>query len=179
MSCTPTCTRVTRRAPLHYWFLWSAFTPEKFQGCKRRWHPANCPLITITKLQHRDIGMKGNTSCAQVQSTWNRVLPNLPAECNIILRRSNKAGDGLTSTWFCRDRIQRALELLKNTSHLAWQIDISEQRLPQWPVEGDLMDLSLGVSFVVDNNDDSQDYNTQDSNDNAFDLVLKLNVHPL
>ena len=41
------------------------------------------------------------------------------------------------------------------------------------------MDLSLGVSFVVDNNDDSQDYNTQDSNDNAFDLVLKLNVHPL
>jgi len=108
------------------------------------------PLVQITRLNMGNIGMKGNTACIQVQSSLNRIIPNLSRECKIIILTRSNGARGLVSTQFTRGRIQRALELLKGTGHPAWQIDIDPDRLSQWPEEGDLTDPGMGLTIRLD-----------------------------
>jgi hypothetical protein len=75
------------------------------------------------------------------------ILTNLPTECKyIILARAvnaNNANLGVRSTKFRRDRIHRALVLLKETRHEAWSnIQISNTNLLSWSEEGDMVDLN-------------------------------------
>ena len=52
------------------------------------------PLISIVRLNHGNIGCKGNTSCVWQKSKLNLILPNLPEECKfIIITRRNKKKD--------------------------------------------------------------------------------------
>ena len=120
------------------------------------------PLISIVRFPHGSLGSKGNTTCVWQQSKLNLILPNLPEECKfIVIRRKQKKGDKkneekskLKSTKFERKRIQKALYLLSQTVEGVWKktddfnIEISEEKLKQWPEKGDLADLIPKCNIV-------------------------------
>jgi hypothetical protein len=132
------------------------------------------PFIRITKLRQGNIGMVGNTSCAHVHSRLSQILPNLPTECKVIILKYRHGDQGLASTQFRRDRIQRALTLLRNTGHPAWShIQVSEEHLSQWPEEGDLTQDEMGLSAVVGNPpppDPSESHQPRQANNDMGDL---------
>lgn len=113
------------------------------------------PLLSIIRLMHGNIKTKGNTSCVWQKSKLCLILPNLPSECKyIIINRRNRNGtkgkSNLVSTKFERRKIQYALELLLQTVPGVWKnddrfpqyrIEVSEEKLNQWPVSGDFTDL--------------------------------------
>ena len=154
--------------------LLSTFTPVEEAAIR----PIT-PLISIVKLNNGGIGSKGNTSCVWQQSKLNLVLPNLPDQCNYIIVTRPSSGNsanpdnsnsGLKSTRFKRQKIQRALELLKQTNHKAWKdILISPENLSAWPVEGDI--CTVNPQMVVA---ESEDGNVIDSDGN---VIGNLNVN--
>ena len=113
------------------------------------------PLLSIIRLMHGNIKTKGNTSCVWQKSKLCLILPNLPSECKyVIINRRNcngtKGKSNLVSTKFERRKIQYALELLLQTVPGVWKndirfpefrIEVSEDKLNQWPVSGDFTDL--------------------------------------
>ena len=96
-------------------------------------------MLTITKLTQGNIGSKGNTSCVFIDSRLATLLPNLPLECKyIIIQRTGNDG-GTKCMKYTRARIERALTLLCYTQHPAWSdIQIDQEKLSQWEVNGDL-----------------------------------------
>ena len=107
------------------------------------------PLQSIIRLGHGNLASKGNTYCVYKKSKLHTVLPLLPSECNyIVVTRTSKKDGKLKSTKFKRYKIGRALELLKMTGLDVWNIEIDQERLKQWPEEGDLCDLRHDLKIV-------------------------------
>ena len=138
------------------------------------------PLISIVRLDHGNLATKGNTSCVWQQSKLNLVLPNLPRECKFVIltrrQRSNDNGNNqsqLKSTKFKRSKIQEALELLSCTVEGVWkttqtyQLQISQDRLAQWPEEGDLAVMNAGLHIYVDDNEGNEDTTNNITNSNG------------
>lgn len=102
------------------------------------------PLVSIVRLAHGNIGAKGNTTCVWQQSKLNLILPNLPSQCKfIVVKRTSTTTSQVKSTKFKRQKIHRALILLRDTVPEVWgNIQIDETRVNQWPEEGDLCDLN-------------------------------------
>lgn len=127
---------------------------------------ANCPLMHIQKLKGGNIASRGNTSVVYVQSKLTTLLPNLPHECKIvILTRKNKTpGSAMASTKFKRAVIQEVLTLLHETNHPAWKdTSIDQNRLDQWPEEGNLSDMEqLHIELPEEDNDKDQGQNDND-----------------
>jgi hypothetical protein len=118
------------------------------------------PLISIVSLTHGNIGSKGNTSCVWQKSKLNQILPNLPQECKfIIIRRNQRSGSNdisnIKSTKFSRERIHALLVLLSSTCEPWTSITIDNDRLYQWPAEGDLALLNPETQLNVDDEDSS------------------------
>ena len=107
------------------------------------------PLQSIVRLGHGNLASKGNTYCVYKKSKLHTVLPLLPSECNyiVVTRTSNKVCK-LKLTKFKRHKIARALELLKLTGLDVWNIEIDDDKLNQWPEEGDLCDLRHDLKIV-------------------------------
>ena len=135
------------------------------------------PLISIVRLNHGNIGCKGNTSCVWQKSKLNLILPNLPEECKfIIITRRNKKKDEqkknaneskLKSTTFERKKIQETLELLSKTVVGVWKpgpnfnIEISQERLSQWPEKGDLAEMNKHLHILEDDESSNNDDNSK------------------
>jgi hypothetical protein len=113
------------------------------------------PLASIVRLKHGNVGRKGTVACVwQDQKNLTRVLPSLPKDCKTLVIRYDKKNGQLASFKCRRYWIARALRLLKATDAEPWSnIDIDEDRLAQWPVEGNLMDLAdkIDVSTDIEN----------------------------
>ena len=106
-------------------------------------------MLSIVRLAHGNIGSNGNTSCVWQQSKIHTVLPNLPSQCKfIVITRSQKNSSRMKSTRFRRDRIERALNLLRATGHEAWDIQIDQSNLDAWPAEGDLCELNSNLIIL-------------------------------
>ena len=138
------------------------------------------PLISIVRLDHGNLATKGNTSCVWQQSKLNLILPNLPTECKFVIltRRQRSHGNAnnqsqLKSTKFKRAKIQEALELLSCTVEGVWkttpryQLQISQERLQQWPPEGDLAAMNADLHIYVDDNEDNEDTTNNTTNSNG------------
>jgi hypothetical protein len=101
------------------------------------------PLASIVRLKHGNIGRAGTVACVwQDTKPLLTVLPSLPMECKTLVIRYAKK-DGKLSSFRCRRHwIARALRLLKMTGAQPWSdIVIDDNRLEQWPVDGNLMNL--------------------------------------
>jgi len=55
------------------------------------------PMMTISKLTQGNIGSKGSTSCAFIDSKLSTLLPNLPSECKYIIILRNGCNGGAKS----------------------------------------------------------------------------------
>ena len=111
------------------------------------------PLLSVIRLAHGNIASRGNTSCVWQKSKLSTVLPNLPEECKFIVierqkRNANGTRTGIKSTKFRKDKIVEALRLLKETGLEEWDIEICEDRIAQWPEEGDIAELP-GLDITV------------------------------
>jgi len=74
------------------------------------------PLVSIVRLAHGNIGSKENTTCVWQQSKLNLIMPNLPSQCKfIVVRRTSTTTSKVKSTKFKRQKIHRALILLRET----------------------------------------------------------------
>ena len=138
------------------------------------------PLISIVRLNHGNLATKGNTSCVWQQSKLNLILPNLPSECKfVVLTRRQRSPNNtnnqsqLKSTKFKRAKIQEALQLLSHTVEGVWKstrgydIQISQERLEQWPEEGDLATMNTDLHIYEDENEGNGDNTSDTSNSNA------------
>ena len=67
------------------------------------------PMMSIIKLSHGNIGSKGNTRCAHIDSKLATILLNLPDECRYIVVQRTRRGGGIKNTKYKRDNIERAL----------------------------------------------------------------------
>ena len=117
------------------------------------------PLVSLVRLQHGNFGIKGNATCVWQRSQINKVLPNLPKHCKVIVI-GRSAGDQadirLESYRFSRERIERVLVLLKATGHPAYSdIEISTGNLACWPLEGSLVGISMDLPQSVTNTSDA------------------------
>lgn len=105
------------------------------------------PLLSVIRLAHGNIGVRGNVSCVWQKSKLNRVLPNLPSQCStIVIERERRGGSvagrpRLRSQEFKRVHIERTLRLLARTGLAAWDIIVSGDHLSQWPESGNLLHL--------------------------------------
>ena len=108
------------------------------------------PCISLVRLRYGNLGTKGNTTCLTQESKLNKIMPNLPSECKIINIQRFKMKDGvkveLKPYQFKKARILRGLEMLIGTKAAPWnEIQISTERLEQWPEEGNLAALSISI----------------------------------
>jgi hypothetical protein len=100
------------------------------------------PLISIVKLKHGNVGRKGVVSCVQQSSLLNRILPNLPQQCKTLVFQRTHGDGSMKSFTARRPWIQRALEMYQHISRdiSAWEIQIEESHLKEWPENGNLLD---------------------------------------
>ena len=113
-----------------------------------------CPLICIKSLRGGNIAAKGNTHCVWQQCNLVTILPNLPGEIKyIIIRRSQNATTSdertIRSTRFKRQKILALLMLLKATCKPWTDIEIDEDQVNAWPVQGDLVELGNEVQTII------------------------------
>lgn len=122
------------------------------------------PLASIVRLKHGNVGRKGTVSCVwQDNKPLLRVLPALPSECKTLVIRYDQKNGKLSSFRCRRHWIARALRLLKATEVEPWaNIVIDVNRLKEWPVEGNLMDLVPKVDVTADAENDNGATNRED-----------------
>ena len=100
--------RLTQMSHLLHQLL-STLTPVEEAAIRRI-----CPLLSIVKLAHGNIGVRGNVSCVHQDSKLGTVLPNTPDKCNVIvISRTDKAKSRMTSTRFHKNKILVTLQMLK------------------------------------------------------------------
>lgn len=79
------------------------------------------PLVSVVRLNHGNIGSRGNSTCVFQSSRVNTLLPNLPSECKIVVVEWRQGtGRELRSYQFRRDVIHRILVLLQQTGLPCW-----------------------------------------------------------
>lgn len=130
------------------------------------------PMVSIVRLTHGNLATKGNTTCVWQQSKLNLVLPNLPQSCQfIVIKRTSSTTSQVKSTRFKRERISRALVLLKDTFQGVWgDITISEENLSHWVHEdgqedGDICTLNSSV-VVLERDEEGNLYTDHDDDEN-------------
>ena len=65
------------------------------------------PVLSIVSLRYGNIASKGNTTCVRQKSWMQGILPNLPTECRVKMRKSRRPGShkpGLCNAhwYFCQ-----------------------------------------------------------------------------
>ena len=106
--------------------LLSTFTPVKEAAIHRV-----CPLLSVVKLAHGNLGSKVNVSCIFQYLKLGMILPNLPTECKFMVVVCNADTSSKTvSLNFSRSKIEIVLKILKHTGTEAWRnIEISDDNL--------------------------------------------------
>jgi hypothetical protein len=100
------------------------------------------PCINVHMLSHGGIAANGHcVTFPQAIEQPAKIFPKLPSEINIIKVR--KEGKNNTSKDFAvrRFRVQSALQWLKNNNPVYLDIIISEDRLSQLPINGEIQDI--------------------------------------
>ena len=102
-------------------------------------------LINILRLSKGKFGAKLNIHCLWQKSKLNLILTNLPKDCIwIVIKR--RQGYSTMATMklidFINLKIELVLFLLAQTCEPWTSIQISQDNLSAWPVNGDLTDLN-------------------------------------
>ena len=133
------------------------------------------PLISIVSLKNGNIASRGNTSCVYQKSKLSRILPNLPSECSyIVIRRrqrskTNNTNYSLKETKFKKTKMLGVLILLQQTCEPWTDIIVSQNRLDQWPDDGDLVNLNEHVVTITEEEVEAQ----SESSDGGVEPTLQ------
>lgn len=123
------------------------------------------PLVSLARLRHGNIGSKGNITCVHQDTKWNKLLPNLPTECNTVrvkyrrrrLSRDQEVDSSMASFEFERAKIQRFCEIIEIIRPPGYDDVIYDRdRLQQWPVQGNLLNHTTSVDTYDDDDDDDE-----------------------
>ena len=148
------------------------------------------PLINIPILSQVKIGSKGNIHCICQKSKLNLILPNLPKDCRWIvikLRQGYGTMATMKSTTFTKLRIERVLCLLVQACEPWASIQISQENLSAWPVDGDFTDLNEDFHVILEDyiiedttNPTTNDHTVLDTNgEDACPAELKNSVEEI